>query len=58
MEGSAMSAITTAISDVVGLSTTMVTAITSSAILVVVLAVPFAKIGLGMFRSMFKTARR
>lgn len=58
MESTAMSAITTAITDVVGLSTTMVTAITSSAILVVVLAVPFAKIGLSMFRSMFKTARR
>ena len=53
-----MSSITTAITDVVGLSTTMVTAITSSAILVVVLAVPFARIGLSMFRSMFKTARR
>lgn len=53
-----MTEITSAITDVVGLSTSMVTAITSSAILVVVLAVPFARIGLQMFRSMFKTAKR
>lgn len=53
-----MSSLTSAIGDVVNLSETMVTAIMASSVLLVVMAVPFARIGLSIFRSMFKTAKR
>lgn len=52
-----MTAITGAIPTVVGLGETMLTAITSNAILVVVLAAGFASLGLKMVRRIFKTSK-
>lgn len=52
-----MTAITSAITDVVGLSETMLTAITGNAILVVVLASGFASLGLKMVRRIFRTSK-
>lgn len=52
-----MTAITSAITDVMGLTESMLTAITGNAILVVILAAGFASLGLKMVRRIFKTSK-
>lgn len=52
-----MTEITGAITTVVGLGETMLTAITGNAIMVVILAAGFAGLGLKMVRRIFKTSK-
>ena len=52
-----MNAITSAVSDVMGLVESMLTAITGNAILVVVLASGFVRLALSMLRKLFRTSR-
>ena len=52
-----MNAITAAITDVMGLVESMLTAITGNAILVVVLASGFVRLALSLLRRLFKTSR-
>lgn len=52
-----MTAITAAITDVMGLVESMLTAITGNAILVVVLASGFVGLALSMLRKLFHTSR-
>lgn len=52
-----MTAITAAITDVMGLVESMLTAITGNAILVVVLASGFVRLALSLLRRLFKTSR-
>lgn len=52
-----MTEITAAISTVVSLGETMLTAITGNAIMVVILASGFASLGLSMIRRIFATSR-
>lgn len=52
-----MTEITSAIPSVVSLGETMLTAITSNALLVVILAAGFASLGLRMIRRIFNTAQ-
>lgn len=52
-----MEAITTAITTVMGLVESMLTAITSNAILVVVLASGFVRLALSLLRRLFRTSR-
>lgn len=52
-----MTEITTAITTVVGLGETMLTAITGNAIMVVILAAGFASLGLRMIRRIFRTSK-
>lgn len=52
-----MTEITSAIPQVVSLGETMLTTITSNAILVVILAAGFASLGLRMIRRIFRTSK-
>ena len=52
-----MTAITSAITEVMTLVESMLTAITGNAILVVVLASGFVRLALSMLRKLFKTSR-
>ena len=52
-----MTAITAAITEVMTLVESMLTAITGNAILVVVLASGFVRLALSMLRKLFKTSR-
>ena len=52
-----MTEITSAITSVVGLGESMLTAITGNAILVVILAAGFASLGLRMIRRIFRTSK-
>lgn len=52
-----MNAITSAIPDVMTLTESMLTAITGNAILVVILASGFVKLGMSILRRLFRTSR-
>lgn len=52
-----MASITSAVSEVMTLTETMLTAITGNAILCVVLASGFVRLALGMLRKLFRTSR-
>lgn len=52
-----MNAITGAVTDVMGLVESMLTAITGNAILVVVLASGFVRLALSLLRRLFRTSR-
>lgn len=52
-----MSAITSAVSDVITLAETCLTAITGNAIMVVILASGFVGLGLRIMRKLFKTSK-
>lgn len=52
-----MNAITSAVTDVMGLVESMLTAITGNAILVVVLASGFVRLALSLLRRLFRTSR-
>lgn len=57
MEVKDMTEISAAITTVVGLGETMLTAITGNAIMVVILAAGFASLGLRMIRRIFRTSK-
>lgn len=57
MESSGFAAITAAVPSVMTLVETMLTSITGNAILVVILAAGFVRLGLSMLRRLFRTSR-